>query len=125
MLKSGALVVSLVAIAAAAAAQGAFGEEFIAVAFTTLVPLGAAVAVIQTGKPLPGLLAAGWLALGPVFMPYVADDLSDPNKVGLVTSTVVYLVAIGLAILSGAAAQREHARRAKAKSEQADEHGGP
>jgi hypothetical protein len=123
MVRRNLLVASLVAVAAASLAQGACGGELIAVPFTTVIPLAAAAAVIRTGKPLAGLLVAGWLALGPIFMPYVADDLSDPGNVGLFTSTVAYLVAIGLALLSGAAAQRDYRRGASAARERPGERG--
>jgi hypothetical protein len=109
------LVVSLGAVAATSVIQGASGGEAVAVPFTTLVPLVAAIAVVRTGKPLTGLIVAGWLALGPIFMPYAREHLSDPSNTGLFVGTIAQLAAIALAVLSGIGAQRAYGRTARVR----------
>ena len=71
------LVLSLVAMAAAALAQGLAGAMLTPVLFVMVATLTAAAIVAWTRKPLPGLIVAAWLSLGPIFMPYADNNLRD------------------------------------------------
>jgi hypothetical protein len=63
-----------------------------------------------TRKPLPGLIVAAWLSLGPIFMPYADNNLRD-GRTGVVAGMAAELAANGVALLGGIAAYREHRRR--------------
>jgi hypothetical protein len=110
MIKTYALVVSLVAMAAAALVQGLAGALLTPVPFVMATTLAAAAIVVWTRKPLPGLIVAAWLSLGPIFMPYAADNLHD-GRAGVVAGMAAQLVANGVALLSGIAACRDYRRR--------------
>lgn len=96
-------VVALVVIAGSSLAEGVYGAEFVAIPFQMIVALAAAAIVLWRRTPTIGVIAAGWLALGPFAMPFVSDNLNSGNP-GLVASTVVYLIAIAVALASGALA---------------------
>ena len=113
MVKTYVLVVSLVAMAAAALVQGLAGALLTPGAFVMVATLAAAAVVAWTRKPLPGLVVAAWLALGPIFMPYAADNLRDA-RTGVAAGMAVQLAANGVALLSGVAAYRHYRRRQQA-----------
>jgi hypothetical protein len=94
-------VVALVAIAGSSLAEGMYGAEFVPIVFQIIVGLAAAAIVLWRRTPTIGVIVAGWLALGPFAMPYVSDNLNSGNA-GLVASTVAYLIAIAVALASGA-----------------------
>src|SRR5262245_62083181 len=112
------LVLSLVAVAAAALAQGLSGALASPVPFVMVATLAAAAIVAWTRKPLPGLIVAAWLSLGPIFMPYAADNLRD-GRTGVVAGMLGQLAANGVALLSGIAAYRDYRRRAQLLAEPA------
>jgi hypothetical protein len=103
------LVLSLVAMAAAALVQGLAGALLTPVPFVMVATLAAAVVVVWTRKPLPGLIVAAWLSLGPIFMPYAADNLRD-GRTGVFAGMLGQLIANGVALLSGIAAYRNYRR---------------
>jgi hypothetical protein len=107
--KTYVLVLSLVAMAAAALAQGLAGALLTPVPFVMVATLAAAL-VARTRKPLPGLIVAAWLSLGPIFMPYAADNLRD-GRTGIVAGMAAQLAANGVALLAGIAAYRDYRRR--------------
>lgn len=94
-------VAALVAIAGSSLAEGLYGAELVASVFQVVVGLAAAAIVVWRRTPTVGVIVAGWLALGPFAMPYVSDNLNSGDP-GLVASTVAYLVAIAVALASGA-----------------------
>ena len=94
-------VVALVAIAGSSLAEGLYGAELVPSLSQMIVGLAAAAIVLWRRTPTIGVIVAGWLALGPFAMPYVSDNLNSGNA-GLVASTVAYLVAIAVALASGA-----------------------
>jgi hypothetical protein len=102
-------VVSLLTIAGASLAEGVYGAAFVAIPVQMIAALAAVVLVLWRGRLTIGVIVAGWLALGPFVMPFVPDNLSS-GKPGLVASTVVYLVAIAVALASGALALVVHRR---------------
>jgi hypothetical protein len=104
------LVLSLVAMAAAALAQGLAGARLTPVLFVMVATLAAAAIVAWTRTPLPGLIVAAWLSLGPIFMPYAADNLRD-GRTGVVAGMAAELAANGVALLGGIAAYRDYRRR--------------
>jgi hypothetical protein len=104
------LALSLVAMAAAALAQGLAGALLTPVPFVMVATLAAATIVAWTRKPLPGLIVAAWLSLGPIFMPYAADNLRD-GRTGIVAGMAAQLAANGVALLAGIAAYRDYRRR--------------
>jgi hypothetical protein len=104
------LVVSLVAMAAAALVQGLAGALLTPVPFVMVATLAAAAIVARTRRPLPGLIVAAWLSLGPIFMPYAADNLRD-GRTGVVAGMAAQLAANGVALLSGITAYRACRRR--------------
>jgi hypothetical protein len=104
-------VVGLLTIAGASLAEGVYGAAFVAVPVQMIAALAAAVVVLWRRRPTIGMIVAGWLALGPLVMPFVPDNLNS-GKPGLVASTVVYLVAIAVALASGALALVAHRRSA-------------
>lgn len=110
MITTRVLVLSLVAVAAASLVQGLSGALLTPVPFVMVVSLVAAAIVARTGRPLPGLIVAAWLSLGPIFMPYAADNLSD-GRTGVVAGMAAQLAANGVALLSGVAAYRAYRRR--------------
>jgi len=110
MIKTYLLVLSLVAMAAAALVQALAGAPPTPVPFVMVATLATAAIVVRTRRPLPGLIVAAWLSLGPIFMPYAADNLRD-GRTGVVAGTAAQLAANGVALLSGIAAHREHRRR--------------
>jgi MFS family permease len=110
MVKTYLLVLSLVAMAAAALVQGLTGAPLTPVLFVMVATLAAAATVAWTRKPLSGLIVAAWLSLGPIFMPYAADNLRD-GRTGVVAGMTAQLIANGLALLSGIAAYRDYRRR--------------
>jgi hypothetical protein len=70
------LVLSLVAMAAAALARGLAGAMLTPVLFVMVATLTAAAIVAWTRKPLPGLIVAAWLSLGPIFSSHSASMTS-------------------------------------------------
>ena len=96
-------VMALLAIAGSSLAEGVYGAEFVAIPVQMIVALAAAAIVLWRRRPIIGVIAAGWLALGTFIMPFVSDNLNS-GKPGLVASTVAYLVAIAVAFASGALA---------------------
>jgi hypothetical protein len=108
--KTYVLVLSLVAMAAAALVQALAGALLTPVPFVMVATLAAAAIVAWTRRPLPGLIIAAWLSLGPIFMPYAADNLRD-GRTGVVAGTAAQLIANGVALLSGIAAYRDYRRR--------------
>ena len=65
-------------------------------------PTLAAAVGAWTRKPLPGLVAAAWLSVGPIFMPYAADNLRD-GRTSVKAGMAAQLAANGVALLSGIA----------------------
>jgi hypothetical protein len=102
-------VAGLAGIAASSLAEGVYGAEFVAIPVQMIAALVALVIVLWTRRPTVGVVVSGWLALGPIFMPFVRDNLSA-GKPALVTSTVLYMVAIGIALASGGLALFESRR---------------
>jgi MFS family permease len=110
MVKTYLLVVSLLAMAAAALVQGLAGAPLTPVAFVIVATLAAAAVVVWTRRPLPGLIVAAWLSLGPIFMPYAADNLRE-GRTGIAAGMAAQLAANGVALLSGIAAYRDYRRK--------------
>lgn len=103
-------VAGLLAIAGSSVAEGAYGADVMPIVVQTIVALAAAAIVIWRRRPTVGLVVAAWLALGPIAMPFVKDNLNS-GKPGLVVSTVVCLVAIVSALAGGALALVAYRRR--------------
>jgi hypothetical protein len=80
------------------------------VPFVMVATLAAAAIVARTRRPLPGLMVAAWLSLGPIFMPYAADNLRD-GRTGVVARMAAQLAANGIALLSSITAYRDYRRR--------------
>jgi hypothetical protein len=101
--------ICLLAIAGSSLAEGIYGGELIAVPVQTIAALAAAAVVVWRRRPTFGVIVAGWLALGPIVMPFASDNLRSGDP-GLVASTVAYLAAIATALASGALALAESRR---------------
>jgi hypothetical protein len=103
-------VVGLLAVATSSLAEGVYGAELVAIPVQIVAALAAVAVVMWRRNPTIGVIVAGWLALGPIAMPFVKDNLNS-GKPGLIASTVVYLVAIVIALGSGVLAMVDNRRR--------------
>jgi hypothetical protein len=108
-------VIALVAVAGSSLAEAVYGAEPVAILVQMVVALAAAATVIWRRRPTIGVIVAGWLALGTVAMSFVSDNLNS-GRPGLVASTVAYLIAIAVALASGALALMENRRSARARA---------
>jgi hypothetical protein len=102
------LVISLIVTGATTLLEGLLGAALTPGPVAMLATAIAAGVVWKTHKPLVGLIIAGWLALGPIAMPWTGDQLSHPGHPAVFALTIVQLIANASAVIVGILAQVEY-----------------
>jgi hypothetical protein len=105
----------LLGVAAASVGEGATGGDATVCLVQALTILLAAAVVVWRRRPTVGLVVAAWQSLGLFAMSFVVDNLRSGHP-GLVASTVGYVVALAVAIVSGALGLLSNRRIARAGS---------
>ena len=104
-------VAGLVAAAAGIVIQIASGAEYPTVPPGLLILLVAAGLVALGARwrwtPLVGVVVALFLLVGGVLAPQAREQLGDPGAVGVFVGTVIQLLALVVALISGVAAARQ------------------
>jgi hypothetical protein len=105
----------LLAIAASSVGEGATGGDATVCLVQAVTALAAAAVVGWRWRPTVGVVIAGWQSLGLFAMSFVGDNLRSGHP-GLVASTIGYIAALAVAIISGALELVGRRRTARAGS---------
>jgi hypothetical protein len=93
------LIVALLATGASTLLEGLLGADLTPGPVAMAATATASAIVWRTRKPMAGLVVSAWLALGPLAMPWTADQLSHPKHQAMFAATVVQLEANATALI--------------------------